>query len=163
MWSVPWRFFGRFLCLDLLGTLLILPVVVPVAIATGSHQATTTQTVHFSPWVKVGLVAGAFLVDVALTFVVPALALNVHFVRQSIRLGWQVTKSTWPTNAWYIFAPGVTLLAFAAVLPESVLSSGVYLCVGMISALLSLLFKGAIVAFYVRSVEPVSEDGSAYF
>jgi hypothetical protein len=161
-WTVPWRFFGRFLCLDLLGTLLVIPIVVPLAIATAHHRTTTTQRVHLSPWVTVGVVIGAFVVDVAMTFVVPALALNVHSVKSGIRLGWNMTKSTWPTNAWYMFAPGVTIVAVAAVLPESVASSGVYLLIGLISALLNLWFKGAIVAFYVRSVDPASPDGSAY-
>jgi hypothetical protein len=161
-WTVPWKFFGRFLCLDLLGALLVIPIVVPLAIATAHHRTTTTHRFHLSPWVTVGVVIGAFLVDVALTFVVPALALNVRSVRTAIRLGWNITKSTWPTNAWYMFAPGVTILALAAVLPESVASSGVYVPTGLISALLSLWFKGAIVAFYVRSVDPASPDGSAY-
>jgi hypothetical protein len=162
VWTVPWRFFGRFLCLSLLGTLLVIPVVVPLAIATAHDHTAATRNVPVSHWVTVGVVIGAFLVDVALTFVVPALALNVRSVKTSIRLGWNVTKSTWPTNAWYMFTPGATLVAIAAVLPNSVASSGVYLVVGVISALLNLWFKGAIVAFYVRSVSPASTDGSAY-
>jgi Protein of unknown function (DUF2510) len=162
VWTVPWRFFGRFLCLDLLGTLLVIPIAVVVAIAAAHHQSTTTQTVHLSFWPKAGVVLGAFLIDVALTFVVPALALNVRSARAAIRLGWSTTKSTWPTNAWYLFAPGVTIVAFAAVIPDSVVSSGVYLCIGVVSSLVSLWFKGAIVAFFVRSVEPASLDGSAY-
>jgi hypothetical protein len=161
VWTIPWQFFGRFLCLDLLGTILVVPIVIPLAVATAHRRTSTTTNVHLSPWVAVGVVIGAFLVDVALTFVVPALALNVRSVKTSIRLGWSVTKRTWPTNAWYVFAPGITLVAVAAVLPESVASSGIYLCIGVISALLSLWFKGAIVAFYVRSVEPASTDGSA--
>jgi hypothetical protein len=36
----------------------------------------------------------------------------------------------------------VTLVAVAALLPESVASSGAYLVIGLISALLSLWFKG---------------------
>jgi hypothetical protein len=105
VWTVPWRFFGRFLCLALLGTLLVIPVVVPLTIATAHNRTTTTRDVQLSNWVTVGVVIGAFLVDVALTFVVPALALNVRSVKMSIRLGWNVTKSTWPTNAWYMFTP----------------------------------------------------------
>jgi hypothetical protein len=162
VWTVPWRFFGRFLCLDLLGALLVIPIMVPITIATAHHRTTTIRSVHLSTWATFGVVLGAFLVDVALTFVVPALALNVRSVKASLRLGWNITKSTWPTNAWYMLAPGVTVVAIAAVLPESVASSVVYLVTGLISALLNLWFKGAIVAFYVRSVSPASADGSAY-
>jgi hypothetical protein len=92
-WRVPWQFFGRFLCLDLLGTILVIPIVVPVAIATARGRTNTTQSVHLSAWVTVGAVIGAFVVDVALTFVVPALALNVRSVKESIRLGWGMTKA----------------------------------------------------------------------
>jgi membrane-anchored glycerophosphoryl diester phosphodiesterase (GDPDase) len=118
--------------------------------------------VHLSFWAKAGVVLGAFLIDVALTFVVPALALNDRSVKAAFRLGWSTTKSTWPTNGWYLFAPGVTIVAFAAVIPDSVVSNGVYVGIGIASSLFSLLFKGAIVAFFVRSVEPASLDGSAY-
>ena len=161
-WTVPWQFFGRFLCLDLLGAILVVPIVVPLAVATAHHRTNKTQSVHLSPWVTVGVVIGAFLVDVALTFVVPALAFNVRSVKAAIRLGWSITKSTWPTNVWYMFAPGITLVAVAAVLPSSVASSAPYVGIGALSALLNLWFKGAIVAFYVRSVPPASRDGSAF-
>jgi membrane-anchored glycerophosphoryl diester phosphodiesterase (GDPDase) len=103
--------------------------------------------VNISLWFTVTVVIVSFLVDVALTFVVPALTLNVRSVRSALSLGWRVTRRTRPTNAWCIFAPGVTIVALAAVLPRSVASTGVYLGVGLLSTLIRLWFKGVIVAF----------------
>jgi hypothetical protein len=42
VWTVPWRFFGRFLCLDLLGIILLIPIAIAVAVATAHHHARTT-------------------------------------------------------------------------------------------------------------------------
>ena len=162
MWTLPWSFFGRFLCLDLLVTLIAIPFFVPAILITLPRHADSTANPHIPPLLTVGALVGAFLFDVALTFVVPALALNVRSVRASIRLGWRMTKRTWPTNVWYMFAPGITLVAVAAALPISVAPSAVYVCVGLLTTLVSLWFKGAAVAFYVRSVVPASVDGSAF-
>jgi hypothetical protein len=160
-WTLPWRFFGRFVCLGLLAALTLLPLLIPISIAENHHRSVSTTPVHLSPWWTVGVVVWSFLIDVALTFVVPALALNVRSVHDAIRLGWRMSRRTWPTNGWYMFAPGVTVVAFAAVLPRSLASGGVYVLVGLVSSVISLWFKGAIVAFYIRSITPASTDGSA--
>jgi hypothetical protein len=161
VWTVSWRFFGRFLCLGLLGVVTALPIFIPLGLAAQRHRTTSTAAVHFSPWVTVGIVVWAALSDVVLTFVVPALAFNVRSVWSAFALGWRLTRRTWPTNAWYMFTPGVTIVALAVVLPRSVASTSVYVLVGVVSTLVSLLFKGATVPFYVRSLSPASPDGAA--
>jgi hypothetical protein len=162
-WSLSWSFFGRFLCLDLLGTLIAAPVAVPLSIATIPRSSTgSTTRLHVPTSFTIVLLVGTFFFDVALTFVVPALALNVRSARASIRLGWRMTKLTWPTNAWYMFAPGITLIALTALLPASDIPTGIDVCVGAVSGLLGLWFKGATVAFYARSIPPASVDGSAF-
>lgn len=163
VWSLSWRFFGRFLCLELLCAIPAALVVVPVEIA-NTHQVvsstgvvtTTTDTGALT----VAIVALSFVGDVFLTFVVPALALTTRSVSASIRLAWQVMKRSWPTNAWYLFAPGITLLALSGALPRSVLPTGAALVLSLFSAVVGLWFKGANVAFYMRSVPPVGVDGA---
>jgi hypothetical protein len=89
--------------------------------------------------------------DVALTFVVPALALTTRSVREALRIGMAMVRDAWPMSAWYVLAPGLTLtvlsnIADYAYRPNEALQ--VTLVVS--TAILALLAKGAIVAFYVR-------------
>lgn len=164
VWTLSWRFFGRFLCLDLLFSIPIAAVAIPVIVA-NTHQVITSTgavvtTTSYTWELTVALVALGFVFDVLLTFVVPALALSTRSVRASFRLGWQVTKRCWPTDAWYLFAPGITLLALSGALPRSVIPTGALIVLGLVSSFLALLFKGAIVAFYIRSVPPMGIDGA---
>jgi hypothetical protein len=162
MWTLPWKFFGRFLCLDLLGTAIALPVFIPLIFVTLPPAGTPSANPTPIPTVfRIVLLVGSLLFDVMLTFVVPALALNVRSARASIRLGWTMTKRTWPANAWYMFTPGITLVALTALLPASTIPTGLDVCIGIASGALGLWFKGATVAFYVRSVPAASVDGSA--
>lgn len=164
VWTLSWRFFGRFFCLDLLLAIPILLVAIPVIVA-NTHQVVTptgavVTTTSYTWELTVGLVALGFVFDVLLTFVVPALALSTRSVRASFGLGWRVTKRCWPTCAWYLFAPGITLLALSGALPRSAISTGGVIVLGLISSLLALWFKGANVAFYIRSVPPMGVDGA---
>jgi membrane-anchored glycerophosphoryl diester phosphodiesterase (GDPDase) len=164
VWSLSWRFFGRFFVLDLLCAIPVAAVAIPI-VAINTHQVISPTgsitTTTSNTWVlTVAIVALSFVGDVVFTFVVPALALSTRSVRTSFRLGWQVTKHSWPTNAWYLLAPGITLLALSGALPHSLISTGGALAVGLVSTLLGLCFKGANVAFYMRSMPPVGVDGA---
>lgn len=164
VWTLSWRFFGRFFCLDLLLAIPILAVAIPVIVA-NTHQVVNSTgavvtTTSYTWKLTVAVVALGFVFDVLLTFVVPALALSTRSVRASFGLGWKVTKRCWPTDAWYLFAPGITLLALSGALPRSVISTGGVIVLGLISSLLALWFKGANAAFYIRSVPPIGVDGA---
>lgn len=160
VWSLSWRFFGRFLCLGLLFAVAFAIVLVPTAIATFPPGGTTTTT-SVPGGFTASLVGTTFVLDVVLTFVVPALALSTRSVRSAFRIGWRITASLWPTNLWYLFAPGITLLALAGALPRSLVSNGVAIVLGLIGALLGLWFKGANAAFYIRAMPPASSYGAA--
>jgi len=160
-WTMPWRFFGQFFRLSVLISIISIPVFIPLIVTTLPPPGTrSTDTTPFPTSVRILLFAWSFLGDVLLTFVIPALSLNVRSARDAIRLGWRTMKRTWPVNAWYLFTPGLTLFALSALLPQSVIPIGLALAIGVVSGLLGLWFKGAVVAFYVRSVPPASIDGS---
>jgi len=94
--------------------------------------------------------------DVALTFVVPALALTTRSVTEAWQIGLAMIRDAWPLSAWYVLAPGLTLTLASnfvayAYRPNEVLQ----ITLVVSTAILALLFKGAIVAFYVR--QPASE------
>jgi hypothetical protein len=162
VWTISWRFFGRFLCLGLLSGIVFAVVLVPVVVAT-AHQvgSTTSVTTTVPAGLTAALIAVSFVLDVVLTFVVPALSLTTRSVTTSLRLGWRVMSKSWPTSLWYLFAPGITLLALTGALPHSVISTEASVVLGLFSTLLGLWFKGANVAFYIRSVPPPSVDGAA--
>ena len=164
VWSLSWSFFGRYLCLDLLFAGPVLAVLIPL-IVVNTHQVVSStglvQMTTDTSSLTVAFVVLSFVGDVVLTFVVPALALTTRSLKESFRVAWQVTKTSWPNNVWYLFAPGITLVALVGTLPRSVISTGGVVALGLFSTLLALLFKGANVAFYMRTMPPVGVDGAA--
>jgi membrane-anchored glycerophosphoryl diester phosphodiesterase (GDPDase) len=132
-----------------------------VVVATAHRGGSTTSVTTVPAGLTAALIAVSFVLDVVLTFVVPALSLTTRSVTTSLRLGWRVMTRSWPTSLWYLFAPGITLLALTGALPHSVISTEASVVLGLFSTLLGLWFKGANVAFYIRSVPPPSVDGAA--
>ncbi len=135
-------FVGRFVVLGLVVSLVVSPIVlVAGALNTRAH-----------PLVVVVFVLVAITLDVALTFVVPALALTTGSVRTAIRIGLRMIKEAWPQAAWYLLTPGLTLgLVGTALGVSSYRPNGpLHIAIVMSTAVLAVWFKGAIVAFYVR-------------
>ncbi len=162
VWTFSWKFFGRFLRLGLLSVPVFVPAIAIGIATTARHPGTNSGTAHLPLGFNVAFVVALLVLDVLGTFVVPALALTVSTVGESIRLGWTITKTLWPINVWYLFAPGLTLSAIAGLLPASVVPIGVTICIGAVSAILGLWFKGATVAFYLRSLPQTPSDGSVH-
>jgi hypothetical protein len=91
-----------------------------------------------------------YAIDVILTFVVPALALTTTSVRRSFAISRRVLTQTGRASAWYRFAPGIALLGLAEVLPTSSALGGLSVALAMLTSLVALWFKGAILGFYLR-------------
>ena len=51
--------------------------------------------------------------DVALTFVTPALAFRTRRVGEAVSLGLRMIRSDWPSCAAYVLAPPLALEAFS--------------------------------------------------
>jgi hypothetical protein len=102
------------------------------------------------------IAAIAILLDVTLTFVVPALALTTSSVWQALRIGRQMISTTWPTCAWYVLLPGVTFASLVFVLPKSSTVKVVDLIGAVLFPVIALWFKGAILAFYLRHAPAAS-------
>jgi hypothetical protein len=62
-------------------------------------------------------------------------------------------KREWPASAWYLLTPGLTLGLVSGELQLSSLDPGAPLRLAIVTAttILAVWFKGAIVAFYMRS------------
>ncbi len=112
----------------------------------------------FHTWGPGGLltvsIGYAVVLDIALTFVVPALSLSTGSVREAFGLGLRMVRDERPASMWYALAPGLTLNAFSLLLPRSLFAPGARIAIVLAAAALSLWFKGAIVAFYVRHQPP---------
>jgi hypothetical protein len=142
------RCFGRFFALGVCVGLASLPVFI-VAGAINSANTVVARALVF---------VTTFVIDVVLTFVVPALALTTTSVRQAFAIGRQVVAQTGQASLWYRVAPGIALLSLSELLPASTALGVLSVVIAMFSAVVALWFKGAILAFYLR--QPVAHGGA---
>lgn len=111
--------------------------------------------------IRVALYVMSVIIDLALTFVTPALAFSTRKVRTALKIGLRLIRSEWPSCAWYVLAPPLAAgfvsqsLARTAGIATQLLTSG-------LATLLNLWFKGAIAAFYLRQHEDVGRNGAGF-
>jgi hypothetical protein len=87
VWNLSWRFFWRFVRLGLLASIVYIPAVV-VVIATTHRQITNhPRPISVGGDAQIAIIPTVLVLDFLGTFVVPALALSVSTVGQSLRLG----------------------------------------------------------------------------
>ena len=134
-----WHFFGRFLRLILLGS----PVVILlIAVISWSQGAPVLEAVI--PLVLV------FMIDVALTFVTPALTFTTSSARSALLIGLAMLRTHWPAAAPYALTPALVVILGTQTLLQPVIGQGGAYVATALAGLLSLALKGATVAFYLR-------------
>ena len=134
-----WHFFGPFLRLTLLGS----PVVILwIALSVWFEG---------SPIVDIGVpLALVFVIDVALTFVTPALTFTTPSARTALSIGLGMLRKHWPAAAPYALTPALVVILGAQTLLQPVIGpAGTFLATAL-AGLLALAIKGATVAFYLR-------------
>jgi hypothetical protein len=134
------RCFGRFFVLGLCVGLAAFPVLFLVGAVNSANPVVARAL----------LLVTTFVIDVILTFVVPALALTTTSVGQAFAIGRRVVAQTGRASLWYRVAPGIALLSLSELLPTSTALGVVSVVFAMLSSLIALWFKGAILAFYLR-------------
>lgn len=144
LWRMSWRYFWRFVRLGLLVVLLSLPVVVPILLA-GRHSTGTRS---------LALGAYVFVLDIALTFVTPAMALSTDSAWQALKQGIVALDRRWPRDALYAVVPPMALTIVVRVAPNVFGSRAVTALAGVAAQLLTMLFAGAVTLFYIREVDP---------
>jgi hypothetical protein len=142
------RCFGRLAALGLAVTLAALPVVL-VAAAINAASTIVARVIYL---------ALTYAIDVILTFVVPALALSTTSVRKAFAIRRRIVDTTGRESIWYRFAPGIALLGLVYLLPDTTSFAVLSVTLSMLTALIALWFKGAILAFYLRAV-PAGDGG----
>ncbi len=152
VWSMTLRFLPRFLIVTG-GSLLVIVVAL-------RGLGLRIESPGPVPHPLQSLVAASLLANIALTFVMPALALSYRSWRGALRRGFRMLKDAWPASAFYIFAPGLVLFDLSATVPAGdILALVLRTATG---AILALWFKGAIVGFYLRQYPHVDDSGAAY-
>jgi hypothetical protein len=143
LWPVTRSFIGRFVALGVAVAIVSTPVYVALPLVLlGSGMSLRAAIAVF--------IGYGLLLDVALTFVVPALALTTASVRVAGRVGLRMIRQTWPRCAWYAFTPGLTLAVLAQTFRPASSPPATTLVTIAATSTVALWFKGAIVAFYLR-------------
>lgn len=118
--------------------------------------AVGTSHVLIPTWLVIAFIGYLFVVDIALTFVAPALAYTTPRLIEAWRIGMRMLRTTWPNCAVYALLPPLTLLALGTVNPTG-FRAEVAVIVSVASTLIGLLTKGAIASFYLENA-PASEE-----
>jgi hypothetical protein len=152
--GVTLRFVGRFVRLGIIvvGPLILFGIVIALAESHGATSAGHSHHLTLSTPVRATLVLYELIIDMLLTFVSPSLVYATTSAREALRLGLGRLRTTWPSSAWYMLTPGLTLSLVAFVLPQSAIGTGGALGIAVGGGLLGLAFKGAIASFYLRSL-----------
>jgi hypothetical protein len=139
IWPTSRRFFGRYLGLGLL----VSPVLIPLVVASVWFGSGTV--------VHIGVaLALFFMLDVALTFVTPALTFTTSSVTHAVSLGIAMLRTHWPAAAPYALTPALGVILGAQILLEPVIGTGGTFAATALAGLLALALKGATVGFYLR-------------
>ena len=158
-WSL--RYFGRFFRLFLLGFMAMVPIMaVPMFVVISR----TDQALHPGGDARLRLAlflyfaAVALVVDFALTFVTPALVYSTDSAIDAVRIGFRLLRATWPHAAPYVVLPplAVAFLMRGPAGAIGLLGDAII----VLSALLTLLARGTICAYYLRIMTPVGPDGA---
>lgn len=108
-----------------------------------------------SPAGRVSLIVVIVLLQIAGTFIIPALAYSTSKVRKAIPIGLRMLASGWPENWRYVLVPAAFVGAITGLswlMPSGLIGWAIVGAVG------SLAFLGAIARYYLRT-KPM--DGSA--
>lgn len=159
LWRLTRAFLGRYL---VLGMVMAIPVFVLVIGVALTDALTEWPSERLVGGFLVALYVVIAFVDLALTFVTPALAFSTRRVRQALGIGLRMIRSEWPASAWYVLVPPLAAVLIAQILTRtSDVPVGMLLLTSAFATLLNLWFKGATAAFYLRRHD-VGDDGAAF-
>jgi hypothetical protein len=150
---LTWSFIARYFRLFSLLVFAILILVIPFALLERPGFESLRSTSG-----RVVLIVFFGVVQVAGTFILPALAYSTSKVRKAIPIGFKMLVSGWPGNWMYVVVPAALGGAIAGVswLVPPLGQAGL----GIIGALVLLACTGAVARYYLRSK---TADGAAPF
>jgi hypothetical protein len=141
-------FVGRFFRLAMLLGVVGLPLSFVIGYCTGRIGAAAPDSALAAGkmmWLLLVMVP----IDLALTFVTSALAYTTSSARQALRIGLAMIRQTWPRSGLYVLCPALALNLLNTIYTTDIRVVRLVTTAGL--ALLALLAKGAIAAFYLRA------------
>ena len=161
-WRANLRCFGRFLCLGLLTgvafVITVIPLLVPLLRAADVSAEGEITFDDLPLWALAYSVLLGIVGYGLLTFVTPAIVYSSKRVRDAVPIGLRLLRVSWPRTALYVLVP-----ALAASLPGILAGPGPFNSPGLpevlASALVLALGRGAVSAYYLRTVPGAGPDG----
>ena len=152
LWRISWAYFWRFLRLGLLTVLITAPLVLPFVLSVRDDR--TRLSIAFGVW--------SFALDVALTFVTPALTFSTDSAWQALKIGVATLDRLWPRDVLYALVPPMAVTIVTRATPSVFGSRAVTAVAGAAAQLLTVLFAGATTLLYIREVDPQGPDRVRY-
>ncbi|MFP5219273.1 MAG: hypothetical protein ACLGIG_05985 [Actinomycetes bacterium] len=136
-----------------------LVVVVDRAVEAAERAGTTAVDARqvVPAWAAVWLTVAVLILDMVGTFVTPALVYSTWRVTEAVRLGVRLLRRSWPHAAVYVVVPPLALVLLNQVAQPAWLLGAVGV---VVAALLNLLVKGAVAAYYLRVMPVPGADGA---
>lgn len=164
------RFLPRFFLLSLLAAGAYLVIALPALVEVSrraidaARQATAAGVtdpaevdITVPLWATLWLIAAVVVIDMVGTFVTPALTYSTWRVTEAIAIGLRMLRRTWPHAALYVVAPPLAVVVVNMFNQTGLATATVTV---VLAALLNLLVKGAVAAYYLRVVGPVPTSGA---
>jgi len=151
LWRISWSYFWRFVRLGLVTVVLALALV-PFLIA--ARHSTTRTSIAVDVW--------AFALDVAFTFVTPALAFSTDSAWSAVKIGVGTLNRLWPRDWVYAVIPPMALTILTRFVPHAFGPRWATAIAGAAAQLLTVLFAGATTLLYIREVDPDAPERLRY-
>ncbi|HEX9695543.1 MAG TPA: hypothetical protein VGB64_04425 [Actinomycetota bacterium] len=151
-WRFTWRFFGRHL---VVGLVIGAPIMLAFTLVPSLRTLDQFEEGAAPTSVVIAASLATLVLDVVLTFVMPALAYSTRRVGEALRIGLRMLRTGWPGHVAYVLVPPLALVSLSQ-LTESRWGA----VASLASMAVGLLMKGAIAAYYLRRHD-VGDDGTA--
>lgn len=147
VWSLTWRYTGRFMRLGLMVFWPFVPVAIVAALIGRTWLFIVVLTIY------------GFFLDALLTFVVPDLTFVTNSATNAWKGGRELLSATWPNSRWYVLAPGLAALAAGNSIGRLHTHPWENAIAASLGTLIALAMKGAILAYYLR-LRPRAPQGN---
>jgi hypothetical protein len=104
----------------------------------------------------------AFALDIAFTFVTPALAFSTESAWSALRIGTRTLNRLWPRDWVYAVVPPMAFTILTRFVPHAFGSRLLTAGIGAAAQVLTVLFAGATALLYLREVDPGAPDRLRY-
>jgi hypothetical protein len=131
LWRVSWSYFWRYVRLGLVTVVIGVPVL-PFLLAV--RHSTTRTSIALGVW--------AFALDIAFTFVTPALAFSTDSAWSAVRIGCGTLNRLWPSDWVYAVIPPMALTILTRLVPHAFGPRWATAGAGALAQVLTVLFAG---------------------